>query len=277
MNFSKILRNKENSKMPVTDRANASNLLPQTKDNLKQQILRPTLALSAERSRNKELHRQKLSGLKQTKDNLERPKERSVSAFKPLGNKKEASPVCPEGRKSANACEYKWLDNRHRAYASPTHNSWDKKRASSSLGVSSPDSHYVNTIDSLQRELHSLRETKHGLEQQLRRGEIQTGAEPEHDSILDQSFDLSEQSCHESHRSVSSPVDCLSTATSTSSSRRIPGRQLSGDSESTFIIEDDFDEDEEDLAKRRNESPAAVENEHRVVKEVGHCVAFYII
>lgn len=252
--------------MPSTDRVAANYLLSQTKDNLKQQILQPTSALSAEGSRNKELHRQKLSGLKQTKDKLESPKERPVSTFKPLGNRKEASPVYPEGRKSANACEYKWLDNRHRAYASPTHKSRDK-RASTSLGVSSPNSRCVNTIDSLQRELHPLRETRHELGQRLRRDEIQSGAEPEHDFILNQAFDLSDQNHYQSHRSVSSPIDCLSTATSTSCSRRIPGRQLSGDSESTFVIEDDFDEDKEDSANRQNEPPAVVENDHRVVKE----------
>lgn len=242
--------------MPSTYKIDENGILPQTKDDLKQQIFRLTSALSVERSRNKELHRQKLSELRQAKNELEKQKESSSLILKAL-NDKEVLLVHPENQNLADSSEFESLKSRNCASERTAHEARDK-RASSSLGVYSSNSPYIKAINTLQREVHLLRESKKELEQRLQRAESQPSwfeTEADRNFSSDQSGVLSSHSFGGSDWSVPSPVCGLSSHDTSSPSRQTLAKQFSSGSRSTFVIEEDFNADEEEEPEKSwNES-----------------------
>lgn len=239
-------------------------------DELKHQIAKLTSDLSSERTRNRELHREKLTELKRAKNELEVHKDKTAFISKALDSNVDSQLLPKRDLTFLKQADYSWHNEAERSPA--VGGEVSKSRTSSSSSHRPLSSVYASTIANLQQELHLLRDSKKQLEQRLAAVEDGTAVcyvKKEKDFTPDQSFISFDRSYNDFDISVQSIDDNFFNATPSSASPQVIRHRTSDKSNSTFIIESEFEHDEDEVrVSRQSQSLSSVGSEQSVDKQV---------
>lgn len=244
-------------------------------DDLKHQIAKLTSDLSSERTRNRELHREKLTELKRAQNELEVHKDKTAFISKALDSNVDSQLLPKRDLTFLKQADYSW----HESERSPAvGGEVSKSRTSSSSSHRPLSSVYASTIANLQQELHLLRDSKKQLEQRL--AAVEDGSavryvRKDKDFTSDQSFTPFDRSYNDFDISVQSIDDNFFNATPSSASPQFIRHRTSDKSNSTFIIESEFEHDQDEArVSRQSQSLSSVGSEQSVDKQVS-CILYH--
>lgn len=270
MDSTKLRHKKEASKMPSAIPVQKNNVAYRGVEEIKRQMGKLASDLSLERTRNRELHREKVTELKHAKNELEIHKEKAALIIKKLDSDVESQLLPRRDLTFHKQVDYSW----HESERSPAVvGEVSKSRTSSSSSHQRPlSSVYASTIANLQQELHLLRDSKRQLEQRL--AGIEDGPavlylKKEKEFTPDQSFVPFDRSYNGFDSSAQSIDDSFFNATPSSTSPQFFRHRTSDKSNSTFIIESEFERYPDEVqASRQSQSLSPVGSEQSVDKQV---------